>query len=144
VPPASVGKTLEGNVVLVTDYAGKVVIVSFWASWCPPCMKELPVLENIQRVGKGQIQVIAVNTQSVADFRRIAKTLTALELLLTHDAGDKGWNAYGVRGIPHMVIVGRDGRIVRVNRGYDKNHLPQIGDDLNHALAVKVEAAGPH
>jgi thiol-disulfide isomerase/thioredoxin len=141
VPPALVGKTLEGKVVSVTDYAGKVVIVSFWASWCPPCMKELPVLENIQRAGKGGIQVIAVNTQSAADFRRIAMTMTAFQLLLTRDAGDKGWNAYGVRGIPHMIIIGRNGRIVRVNRGYDKDHLPQIADDINRALAVAVDSS---
>lgn len=61
-PYDRVGRDDEGKVVRVSDFKGRVVIVTFWATWCGPCMKELPVLSGIQkRAGTEQLQVIAVN-----------------------------------------------------------------------------------
>ena len=83
------------------------------------------------------MQVIAVNTESRDVFRRAARTLEPLDLLMAHDAGKgKPSDAYGVKGIPHMVIIGRDGRIVRVYRIYDESSLDGIVADINRALAA--------
>ena len=62
--PSFIGYGLDGKKVLLDSFAGKVVVISFWATWCPPCRMELPVLERIQIAGKGQIQVVAINTES--------------------------------------------------------------------------------
>lgn len=135
--PLFVGRTLDGEAPSLANFSGKVVVVTFWASWCPPCLKELPILEGIQKTaGKNSIQVIAVNIESQAVFRRLAGRLASLELMLAHDDGAAGRQAYGVSGIPHMVIIGRDGRIVRVNRGYDESALDRIVADINRALAA--------
>ncbi|TAH46689.1 MAG: TlpA family protein disulfide reductase, partial [Gammaproteobacteria bacterium] len=62
VPPTYVGVDAEGNAVDLFGFKGKVVVVTFWASWCGYCLKEIPVLENVQRqAGDGRIRVIAVN-----------------------------------------------------------------------------------
>ncbi len=50
VPPDYLGKTDNGNEVHVSDGVGRIMIVSFWATWCSPCMKELPVLNAIQMI----------------------------------------------------------------------------------------------
>jgi transposase len=136
IPPPEAGTTLDGDPVRLADYTGKAIVVSFWATWCPYCLKELPILEGIQSTaGKDRIQVIALNTEDRAVFRRAARTLSSLKLLVAHDTGKKGSEAYGVKGIPHMVIIGRDGRILKIYRGYDESQLDSIVADINRALA---------
>ena len=56
--------------------------------------------------------------------------------MVTHDVGKKGMEAFGVNGIPHMVIIGRNGLIVNVYRGYDESNLDNIVADINRALAA--------
>lgn len=46
-PPDALGRNREGNDVVLSDHRGKVVVVTFWATWCGYCLKELPVLENL-------------------------------------------------------------------------------------------------
>jgi peroxiredoxin len=134
--PDVLGTDLEGETVSLASYAGRPVVVSFWATWCPYCLKELPILEGIQKsAGKQNIQVIAINTESRDVFRKAARVLSQLTLKLSHDTGKKGSDAFGVNGIPHMVIIGRDGKIVRVYRGYDESSLDGIVADINAALA---------
>jgi len=137
VPPDKVGLNLEKQAVLLTGYQDKAIVLSFWATWCHYCMKELPILYNIQKkVGKEHLQVIAVNTESRSVFRKAAETLANLDLLFANDEDENAQDAYGVKGIPHMVIIGRDGRIVAVYRGYNESSLPGIASDINKALSA--------
>ena len=136
--PASLGVTPAEQPIVVGDGAGRITVVSFWASWCEPCRKELPMLEAIQnRVGAAYIRVVAVNIEDPLDFSRLARRLSDWKLTLTHDVDDKVSKAYGVKGIPHLVLIGRDGRILKVRRGYDESKLDQVVADINAALATK-------
>jgi thiol-disulfide isomerase/thioredoxin len=134
--PDIVGRTLDAEAVTVSAHRGKVVVLSFWATWCPYCLKELPILEGIQKVaGHEKVQVIAVNTESSEVFRKVERQLKSLTLKQAYDPGKKGRDAYGVQGIPHLVIIGRDGRIIKVYRGYDDASLDAIVADINGAIA---------
>jgi len=137
IAPEQVGKNLAGEQLVLTNYRGKAVVVSFWATWCQYCLKELPILEGVQKQAGGEhMQVIAINTESRETYREAAKVLKNFSLILAHDTGDKAAKAYGVDGIPHMVIIGPDGRILKVYRGYDESELGDIVADINHALEL--------
>lgn len=141
-PPKEIGKTITGETLTVNDYAGKVVVVSFWATWCKYCLKELPVLEKIQEVGgSDKVQVIAVNTEERAVFVKATRALKDFSMKLAYDPDKAIAHAYGVKGIPHLVIIGRDGHIVKVYRGYGEESLEGIAEDLNHALETPAEPA---
>jgi thiol-disulfide isomerase/thioredoxin len=136
-PPAYLGKTLEDDDVVLTEHLGKAVVVSYWATWCGYCLKELPILSNIQRAaGKDHMVVIAVNTEKRDVFRKVARVLKPLEIQLAYDPGAKAQQAYGVNGIPHMVIIGRDGKIDSVFRGYSEESLDQIVAAINRATGA--------
>src|SRR5258708_35746346 len=61
-PPPVLGRDVDNQPVETKDYAGKVLMVTFWATWCGPCMRELPRLEAIQKgAGKDHLQVVAGN-----------------------------------------------------------------------------------
>jgi thiol-disulfide isomerase/thioredoxin len=136
--PPSLGKTVEDMPVSVGESFGKVTVVTFWASWCAPCRAELPMLSKLQQVaGPDQIRVVAVNIEKTWEFRRLVYRLPHLELTLTNDSDGKVSAAYGVGAIPHLVFIGRDGRILNVRRGYDGKHLDEIAADVNAALATR-------
>ena len=138
VAPQFLGKTVDDTPVSVGDSSGKVTVVTFWASWCAPCRAEMPRLEGIQKVaGSDQIRVVAVNIEKAQVFRRLAPRLSDLQLTLTNDADGKVSAAYGRSAIPHLVLIGRDGRILNVHRGYDEKALDQIIADVNAALATR-------
>ena len=136
--PEALGSTLDGKEVRTSEHSGKVIILSFWASWCAPCRLELPQLEGMQRVaGQEQLRVVAINTEKRAEFRRAAQVLSELQLSVTHDSSGSIAKAYGVRSIPHLVIIGRDGRVQRVFNGYSEKQVDAIIAQVNAALIGK-------
>ncbi|HLO95893.1 MAG TPA: TlpA disulfide reductase family protein [Burkholderiaceae bacterium] len=141
-PPLQLGQQLDGTPVAMERGSGKAYVISFWASWCAPCREELPVLGSIQQIaGPQKMQVVAVNIEDRKVYRKLESALKEDGLTPAYDPDQQVRKAYGVHGIPHMVIVGRDGRIVAVRVGYAKTTLDGLAEDLNRALAAPVEPA---
>jgi thiol-disulfide isomerase/thioredoxin len=144
VPPAALGTTRSGDDIVTSQFAGKVLVVTFWASWCAPCRAEMGMLERLQVVaGKDRLQVVAVNIEEREKFRSITKALSNLALTLTNDPKKHFSAAYGVRGIPHMVIIGKDGKVINVHRGYGESSLDGLLVEINAALAGAAPKAEP-
>ncbi|HUL96263.1 MAG TPA: TlpA disulfide reductase family protein [Usitatibacter sp.] len=136
-PPPFLGTNLAGDDVRTADFAGRILVVTFWASWCGPCQKELPMLEGIQRVaGKEKVQVVAINIEDREKYRTIARRLKTLAVSINHDTGEKASEAFGVHGIPHLVLIGRDGKVIAVHRGYSEQGIDAIISEINQALAA--------
>ena len=137
VPPSYLGKDGDGNRVYLEDHKGKIVVISFWASWCTPCLKELPILENIQnQVGTDKIKVIAINFKEGREkYRFIKKKLSSLRLTLTHDKRGSIGKKFGVKSIPNLFIIGKNGKLIFHNVGYGDESLDKIIDVLNQQLS---------
>jgi thiol-disulfide isomerase/thioredoxin len=137
VPPDSLGRTPDGDEVRVTDQHGKVVVVTFWASWCGYCRRELPVLAGLQEAaGKDQMTVVAVNYRDDRKvYRALVRALKDVQLTMTHDVTGAIGKAYGVDGIPRLLMIDREGKVAYVSVGYDTDSLDQIVDAANKLLA---------
>lgn len=139
-PPDLLGKDRDGHPVRISDSHGKVVIVTFWASWCGYCMQELPVLESIQsNVGKDRVQVIAVNQHEDRElYLKMLRKLKNVQVTIVR--GDNALSdAFGVQGLPHMVLINPDGKIAHTQEGYSQEELPDLIDRINKLLhAVKT------
>jgi thiol-disulfide isomerase/thioredoxin len=111
--PAVALKDLRGRTVRLSDYRGKVVLLNFWATWCPPCRAEMPDLVKMQREYKGGLQVIGVTypPQTVGEVRRFTR---GLKINYTVALGTKETKALFDQGetLPLTVIIDREGNVV--------------------------------
>lgn len=135
-PPNYLGVDTDGKEVFITDSKGKIVVISFWASWCSYCLKELPILENIQdQVGEDLIKVVAINSkESKSKYRKIKRSLKHVSMTMTHDKKGKIGDEFGVSAIPHLFIIGKDGKLAYQARGYGESELDRIIAILNREL----------
>ena len=131
VPPDNLGKDRQGEPVTISQHRGKVVIVTFWASWCGPCRKELPMLGQVQKtVGREHMEVIAINLNETArQFNGVIKENPGLELTWVRDRGRTS-DLYGVKALPNMFIIDRDGRIAHTHLGYSEKVFKQLIDEI--------------
>ena len=141
IPPPRLGTDRDGDRVDLAQMSGKIVVVTFWATWCPPCRKELPVLEAIHNsVGEDRLEVIAVNTEDRRTYRGALRRLKNYRMTLVHDRRGIIQRQYGVEGLPHMVIVGIRGKVVSVKQGYNEDMVIPIVDELNSLLRAQARA----
>lgn len=110
-----------GEKVDLADYRGKVVLVNFWATWCPPCIEEFPSMQRLKTaLGQEGLEILAVNigeeSEQVFSFTGVLDT--EIDFPVLYDTDMKLANAWGVRALPTTVIVDRHGRgVYRVTGG---------------------------
>lgn len=109
---------LEGGRFRLADARGQVILLNFWASWCQPCVEELPALELLAaRHAEQGLYVVAINFKQVARTvaRFIERQGLSLPVLLDTDgAAAIGWNA---RILPTSVVIDRQGRAALIATG---------------------------
>lgn len=140
-PPDFLGNTRAEDAVHLSDMHGKVVVVTFWASWCHYCQEELPSLAGIQKlVSPEQLQVVAVNRDDRDTFLKLDHYLAKKtpSLIRTFDPGPVG-KAYQIHGIPNTFLIDRDGKVAYVYVGYSDDMLDSIASDINSLLAKPAQ-----
>ena len=113
---------------------GKVVLIDFWASWCPPCIIAIPHLSQLQKkYGARGLQVIGISMDDSADITR--ETMRNIRFDYPVILGDaKLGNLYGgVLGLPLQFLVGADGKILAIRSG----EFPPDALDKEIAAALK-------
>jgi thiol-disulfide isomerase/thioredoxin len=136
-PPDALGVDKDKKEVHVSDYRGKVVVLTFWASWCGQCLKELPILESVQRkAGKERVRIVAINSDKErSEYLAMRRRMRDFTMTMTEDRADRSIaDQYGVTGYPHMVMVDKEGLVAFTHRGYSEKSLGKIVDEINVLL----------
>ncbi|WP_242107904.1 TlpA family protein disulfide reductase [Luteimonas aquatica] len=145
IPPDALGRDRNGDELAVSQFKGKVLIVTFWASWCGPCRRELPILGKVQQaVGREHLDVVAINYKEDRDaFNRVIRANPAVKLTYVQDTRGRISDTYGVKTVPHMFIVGPDGRVAHVHNGYSPDMLDGFVKEMLALLPPEVLARPP-
>ncbi len=140
--PALRFETSDGRPVAPGRFAGKTVVLAFWAAWCEPCRKELPALERLASELKGrQQELVLVNLGDSPVI--IEKTLARAGVTLSSlrvSAADLASNVWRVDVLPAAVLVTSDGQAVWRLRG----SIDAQGEPLRGLMAKLPAATGAH
>lgn len=109
-------KNALGENVSLSDYKGQVVIVNFWASWCPPCIEEMPELQDVHdSLGDGKV-LLAINlTDGKRETRELADKFLAkngYDMNVLYDTEGKAYTPFGITSIPQTFIIDKDGMVI--------------------------------
>jgi peroxiredoxin len=134
-PPFTL-ETPDGGMVSLSDFEGQPVVLNFWATWCAPCVAEMPFLESmhLKHADEG-LAVLAVDVQEPTSL--VAPFLERYGLTMPVALDLNGQTAYDYRvgSYPTTYLIGRDGRVVNVRRGAFYNEL----DLRNHVSMIMPE-----
>ena len=112
-------ETLDGQTVSLADYQGKVVLLNFWATWCPPCELEMPDLQKAYEKYEEQgLVVLAVNAGEPAPTVQAFVTKLGLTFPILMDARGQVGAQYRASGLPMSLVVDREGIIRARHLGY--------------------------
>jgi thiol-disulfide isomerase/thioredoxin len=138
--PAISFADLSGNTVSLSEFAGKIILVNLWATWCEPCLREMPSLERMQsRLGDG-ITVLAISedrggSKIVEPF--IGKLgLKSIKTYLDPKSGVE--RAFEVQGLPTSFLIDREGRVLGRVEGAAEWDSPKLLETLRSFLGSEA------
>jgi thiol-disulfide isomerase/thioredoxin len=110
-------KDVDGNTVNLSDFKGKFVVIDIWATWCKPCVAEIPFMEKIAEEMKGENVVflsISIDKQQQVDkWKKFVadKSLSGVQVIADSDWNSTFLAGYGVKSVPRFIIVAPDGTV---------------------------------
>jgi thiol-disulfide isomerase/thioredoxin len=143
--PVSMLETLDGKTIDLAAMKGKVVVIDFWATWCGPCRKGLPLLQKFADDMKSndKVVVLPVNVWEQEKGEALRKKVgewwekQKYTMQVALDPEAKLIEQYGFKGIPACIVIGPDGKLVASHMGYSANMAETLAADVNKALGTK-------
>jgi len=137
VPKVQLGVSREGVPVYLSDFRGKVVLVNFWASWCPPCWSEMAQLETIYTDFRSRgVAIVAVNQgeteQAIESF--LNRQVRPLSYVIAADPETHLSRALGVRAVPTSLLFAADGTETARYTGVFGFQPARVRDDIDRLL----------
>lgn len=143
--PEYTALSLGGEPVPLSSFRGDVVLLNIWATWCAPCVREMPALQRLhEQLGADGLSVVAVSVDampgSLGPFGQPGGDVAAfvdrfgLTFPVLHDVSGDIQSRYQVNGLPTTFLIDRDGRIVRKELGAREWDQPALADDIRAML----------
>ncbi len=132
---------LEGHQVVLSEFEDqKVVVLDFWASWCPPCLEAMPTLQELHDEFKGRpVEILAVNLGQGREHIRSFLERGKYTFRVVLDERQTIGNQFGVNAIPALVVVDADGRVAHTQVGYS----PSAANELRELLKRLTQELQP-
>lgn len=136
-----------GNPASFADFKGKPVLVNLWATWCQPCLREMPSLERLQAQLDDRLTVLAISEDrgGAKLVNPFAAKLELTRLKIYLDPKSEVGRAFGVRGLPTSIVIDAEGRVVGRVEGaaeWDSTKMLGVIEPLLKPAAVKNAAGG--
>lgn len=124
-------KTLDGSLLRLSSLRGKVVLLDFWASWCEPCKRELPLLSKMAAKLKARgIEIVTVNIDQVVANARSFLRANGVALTVVGDQDKRIVGQYGPPKMPSSYAIDRGGVVRAVNEGFESGDEQKIERSL--------------
>lgn len=134
VVPDFVLPRLDGSVQKLSNYRGKVVLVNLWATWCPPCIEEMPLLDRLQEeFGPRGVVVLGLAADDDPEVVRTFVKQRPVKFDVLLDVGGEVGTRYGITGYPETFIVDREGR-------FQKKFIGPLPSDAGRPAAELTQA----
>jgi thiol-disulfide isomerase/thioredoxin len=138
---------LDGTTTTLAAYRGEILVVNFWASWCAPCRRELPLLDqwNAAWAGRGA-RVIAISIDSDARKAKQFAEEMKLTLPVMHDGPEGLARVLDIPSVPFTLLLDRDGKVIGEVRGSTEAEVAALGKKVETMIAARgdkpVQEAG--
>lgn len=136
-PAPALRLDLPGGAATLAELKGKVVYLDFWASYCGPCRKSFPWMNEMQaRYGAKGFQVVGVNLDTTrADAERFLAQVPA-QFAIAYDPRQESPQRYAIKGMPTSVLIGADGKVIRLHAGFRDEQRSELEAAITQALAA--------
>ena len=137
--PAFALKTVDGKSVKLADLKGDVVVLDFWATWCPPCRASLPHIQKLaddKKLAEKGLKVLVVNDREEKDKIQPFMAKNHYTFTVPMDTDGSTLAKYRISGIPTTFVIGRDGKIKAAFVGYNES---EGGKDVDKAVEAALK-----
>ncbi|GAB4460220.1 MAG: hypothetical protein OHK0029_23910 [Armatimonadaceae bacterium] len=137
VVPEFTGELPSGETFRLSDYKGKVVLLNFWATWCPPCIEEIPDLIRLQeKYGDKGLQVVGLSADDSLEVAAEFAKKNGVNYPILIAPPDVARAVGGVQGLPTSVLLDQEGKVVWMMEGMSPTNRPEkvIGNEVERLL----------
>ncbi|WP_392339391.1 TlpA family protein disulfide reductase [Moritella marina] len=122
---------VDNSQINLADYRGKVVLVDFWASWCTPCIRSFPWMdEMVEKYGEQGFEIIAINMDQEAILAKKFLTRYPNKLTIAFDPQGVVAEQYEIMGLPNSFILNKQGEIVYKHVGFRLSELDKYEAEI--------------
>lgn len=123
-----------GNTVTLKQFNGKVVILDFWASWCAPCKKTLPILQSIKNQFKDKIEILTINIDEKKENAESFVKRYKFKLKVLFDKDQKVVEKFQIPEMPTLFIIDKKGNINMLHSGYTEDYQNTLTNIITKLL----------